>query len=100
MRQGTTTEHTFTIPLDASEISQARVTYTVGGRVVLRKETADCQMEGKTVRINLTQEDTLRFPAGHWFTGQLRALTISGDAVGSGPLREYVDPCLDGEVLR
>ena len=99
MRQGTTPTHTFTIPFDASAAAEVRVTYSVGGRVILRKETEDCQMDGTTVRVKLTQEETLRFPAGHWFSAQLRALTTDGESMVSKIMREPVDPCLDSEVL-
>ena len=61
MIRGTTPVHTFELPFDTAEIKEINIAYAHNGVVVLTKEKADCSFEGNTVRVRLTQEDTLKF---------------------------------------
>lgn len=99
MIQGTTPVHTFGIPLDATTIKKARVTYSQNNKVVLTKEGDDCTITDGSVVVKLTQEETFLFDADIPVDVQLRILTNTDDAVASRPQRVPLRTVLDGEVL-
>lgn len=99
MRRGTTPTHTFTLPLDASGIKTAQVTYAQAGRVVLTKQTPDIAVEENSVSYKLTQEETLLFNASERVELQIRLLTMGGDALASSIISIGVERILNDEVL-
>lgn len=101
MIRGTTPRHTFTIPFDTSLIKTGKVVYYQDGAVVLEKEIAHCSLDGNTITIKLTQEDTFAFNcSGGYVYIQIRLLTLEGDALASDEIRVEVRRCLDSEVLK
>ena len=100
MRRGTTPTHTFTLPLDVSMLACVKVIYAQGGQVILEKENDGCVLDGNTVTVKLTQEETFLFDC-HKKTVQIqvRVLTLGGEALASDVLRVDVEKCLDDEVL-
>ena len=100
MIRGTTPTHTFLLPFDTAEIRSLRIAYAQRGEVILQKSEADCTCEGDTLRVQLTQEDTLRFAAGDRMQMQLRVRTANGDVFASRLLCAEVEDCLCEEVLQ
>jgi hypothetical protein len=99
MRRGTTPTHTFTLPVDTSNIVKLRIAYAQLGRVVLTKTEADVTMEGNTVQLRLAQEETLAFRCSRDVEIQVKALTSAGDSLVSDIMRVEVDRCLCDEVM-
>ena len=97
MKRGTTPTHTFTLPFDVSVIEKARVLYSQGEELKLTK--TDCVLDGNTLTVKLTQEDTFKLDCGKFVDIQLRVLTPGGDALNSDIIRVAVDRCLENEVL-
>jgi hypothetical protein len=84
MIRGTTPELTFNLPFDISTIKSLYVTFTDrDGNAVLEKAKADCTLSGKTVKVKLTQAETLNFKGRQSVQIQLRVLTNDGEALAS-----------------
>lgn len=99
MIRGTTVTHTFNVDLKASEIKELKVTYSQGGRIVLFRKLADCEVTDNTIVVKLLQEDTFKFDSSKHVNIQIRVLT-NDDQVSSTPiLTVSVGACLDNEVL-
>lgn len=96
---GTTPTHTFELPFDTGKISKIKVTYAQRGRVILEKKDKQCVLDGNTVSLKLTQEDTFLFEGDKNVEIQMRILTKGGDVLASNIHRINVDKCLDREVL-
>ena len=99
MIRGTTPKHTFVLPFNTDTIAKARVVYSQTGRPVLIKEHEDLVLEGNTVEVHLTQQETLDFFCGKDVLVQVRVLTQTGEAMASDIQRVDVGRCLDDEVL-
>ena len=98
MFRATTPTHIFALPFDTSQLKEIRVTYAQGGETILSKTEADCTLNGKEIRIQLTQEETLLFKPERVYI-QLRVLTTDGNVMASNIATVYADNCLDEEVL-
>lgn len=61
MRRGTTPTLTFTADMDCTQIDKLDVSFAQRDEVVLSKGLADCTVNGNTITVNLTEEDTLLF---------------------------------------
>ena len=99
MIRGTTPTHTFNIPFDTSTVSEVRVIYAQNDEVLFTKSKTDCVLENSTIKVTLTQEDTLKFDHTKAVQIQIRILTINGDALASIVEQIGVAKCLDNEVL-
>ena len=99
MMRGTTPTHTFRLPFDTALLASARVVYKQGQREVLRKETEAFTKEGNTLKLTLSQEETLLFDCKGSVKLQLRVKTAAGQVLAMKPRIVTVDECLDGEVL-
>ena len=99
MIRGTTPTHIFTLPFDVSMVQKIRIIYAQNGTVKLTKTEADCTLEGNTVQVKLTQEDTLAFVAQSAAEIQVRVLTPAGDALASEPRWIGVNRLLENEVI-
>lgn len=99
MIRGTTPKHEFTLQFDTSLIKTIEITYAQCGKVVLKKGTADCEMSGSTVRVRLTQEETLKFDDKTYAEIQIRVLTTSGEVLASRKMSARVEAALSNEVL-
>lgn len=100
MIRGTTPTHIFTLPLDTDQLDEVMILYAQSDTVLLKKTTAECTMEGKTVRTTLTQEDTFLFDCTKPVQIQVRVLTLGGEALASTIQTIAVGKCLGGGVLR
>lgn len=99
MRQATTPTHTFELPFDTSLIDKVRVTYKQGDALVIDKRREDCTMEGQTIRLTLTQEETLALDPDYGVDIQLQVLTTGGNALTSDIYTRTVYEVQSGEVL-
>ena len=99
MRKGTTPVHTFTLPFDTAEIKCVRIVYEQNDQIRLVKETADVEMQGNVIRVQLSQEDTFHFECNTPAKVQVRTLGHGGTANTSEPICFFVYECLDNEVL-
>ena len=99
MIRGTTPTHTFKIPLDAGGLKSVMVIYAQNNVEVFRKETADCTLDGNSISVTLTQEETLKFNHRNHVQIQLRLLTDRDEALASDIKVVDVKECLNSEVL-
>lgn len=105
MRRGTTPTHTFELPFDVATVKEVQILYVQSNHykaeemTKIIKTTKDCKMEGNTVSVELTQEDTLALTHKLQVSIQLRVLTFDGTALVSEVIKRDVYPCLDSEVL-
>lgn len=100
MRRGTTPTHTFQLPVDASLLDEVKITYVQKDKEVLTKYKRDCKVNGSSISVTLTQEETLRFSQYCVCHVQVRALTNDGEAIASQIMNVKVLPLLDAEVLK
>ena len=100
MRIGTTPVHTFDLPFEISLIKELKVTYVQAGKTVIEKRLNEGEVEGNSIRFNLTQSETFRFNAGTPVEIQLRALLRNGEALSTDIINISADKCLDREVLK
>lgn len=63
MFRGTTPTFTFNLPIDANTITAASVMFRQAGSVNIEKTLADCTVDGKTLTVSLTEEETLTLRA-------------------------------------
>lgn len=99
MRRGTTPTHTFTLPIEAKNVSDALIVYFQGDKKILRKTASECHMEGNTISVDLTQEETLRFRCDKAQI-QVKVLTTDGKALVSNIITTEVLKSLADEVLK
>lgn len=99
MPRGTTPTHVFELPVHASVVQNIRLIYQQHGKTLLRKEAADCKLEGFTVSIRLTQEETFLFDHNELYRVQMRVLTTEGDVYKSNVKIVMVSECLDDEEI-
>ena len=98
MRRGSTPTHVFNVSVDPSVIGKVRILYAQGGKLVLKKEHADCVIDGQKILVKLTQEDTLAFKDGTAEI-QIRINTPDGNSVSSDICLVDVDRLLENEVF-
>lgn len=99
MKQGTTPTHIFELPFETSLIAKVRVLYRQDGKVKLRKEHEECSLNGNTISIRLTQEETLMFDCTSPVEIQLRVITLGGDSLVSDKRLVSNEECFEREVF-
>ena len=95
----TTPTHRFDLPFDAERLRSARIIYTQNGTIKLTKELSDCRIEGRSLIIELSQEETNLFRNGGNVSIQLHVLTIDDKALVSQVITVSRGVCLDSEVI-
>lgn len=95
MIRGTTPTLEFIIPFDTSQLSQAYVTLSQNGAVVIDKELRECNCNENKLSVQLTQEETLKLDNDGMTEIQIRAKTVDGEALASNIIRE-----LTGRILK
>ena len=80
MKRGTTPtlNLSFDYSLDELDIKAFFITFSQDGEVVLEKDLEQVQVNGNTITINLSQEDTLKFKGDKILKIQVRFRTDSG----------------------
>ena len=99
MIRGTTPTHTFMIPLHTASIADLRISYAQSDQEILVKKIEDCFLEGNTIKVTLTQEDTFLFDCKKTVAIQVRVKTLDGTALSSEIITVKVGKCLNNEVL-
>ena len=99
MIRGTTPTHIFTIPFDTALIADLRISYAQCGKEVVVKTKEDATLDGQTITVKLTQEETFNFDCSKRVFVQVRVLTLGGEAVSSEVMMVSVEQCLNNEVL-
>lgn len=99
MIRGTTPTHIFQIPFDTGLLKEIRVSYAQGNKVIAEKKTEDCILDGDTISVTLTQEDTLKFKHMKIVEIQLKVLTEDGCVMATPIIRKDVSEVLNEEVL-
>ena len=97
MMRGTTTIHTFELDIDTDSLAKVRVVYSQNDKRILSKE--DCQMDGNTIMVKLTQAETFLFDHKKPVEIQVRAKTKGGDVRNTDIYTVAVERCLDTEVI-
>jgi len=81
---GTTPELTFNLPFDTSMIQNLYITFKDRNKnIVLEKTETDCTLSGNTVKVELSQEETLLFEKRTKVRVQLRVKTTNDKALKS-----------------
>lgn len=99
IRQGTTPQHTFTIPFDVSLAKEIMIIYAQNDVEVFRKTTEDCAIERNTISVTLKQEDAFKLDHKQNVQIQARILTMDGNALASDVKVVSVGKCLNSEVM-
>lgn len=99
MIRGTTPTHTFNLPFDTYLIDKIKISYAQDGNVVLTKEKDDCTLQGNSVKVRLTQEETLKFNARYKVQIQVRVLTTESDSLASKIYERSMEDILEEGVL-
>ena len=99
MIQGSTPTHLFELPFSTEVINRVRVLYAQGDEVLFVKENDACTFDGRTIKVRLTQAETLLLDHKKPVQIQVRAMTTGGDSLVSPIKRVEVGQCLDDEVL-
>jgi hypothetical protein len=98
MRQGTTPTIQITInDIDLNEMQNIYVVFEQNG-YILKKESSDLDIEGNTISVSLSQEETLSFKSGNCNI-QLRMITYDGIAMASPIKTVNVYSVLNKEVI-
>lgn len=98
MRQGTMPTIQITInDIDLNEMQNIYVVFEQNG-YILKKESSDLDIEGNTISVSLSQEETLNFKEGTCNI-QLRMITKGGVAIASPIKTTKVYRVLNKEVI-
>lgn len=99
IRRCSTPTHTFTLPFDTSDIKSLMVIYAQGGNEVFHKNKEDCNLDGNTLSLTLTQEETKAFNHKLDVQVQLRVLAYNGSSIVSDIETIAVKTVLNDEVM-
>ena len=101
MIRGTTPRLEFTLPFDfdVDQLSEAYVTLSQNGEIVVDKALDECEAGDKTIAVKLTQEETLKLKSGYKTEIQIKAKLVSGDAVASDIIWQDVDRIIKDGVI-
>lgn len=99
MTRGTTPTHIFELPFDTCELTKIRILYAQNDELVLEKTEADCELEGSTIKVRLTQEETMKVEHLEMVQIQLHVLTSTDDSLVSSIHKVPAYQLLKDEVL-
>ena len=100
MWRGTTPPQAFTLPdgMSGTDFEVVYITYSQDGETIIEKTASDMTFEGRTIRLTLSQADTLQFKPGP-VKIQLRARLPTGEAIASNVISTTAKEVLkDGEI--
>lgn len=97
---GCTVTNTFSLPCGEEDIAVLYITYQQNDVTVLEKTKEDCNFEGTTAIVRLSQEDTLKFPQDDGqIRIQIRLRTIEGTVMKSNIMTASPDALLKQGVI-
>ena len=97
--RATTPTHTFRIALDISLIKALMVIYAQSDKEVFHKNLEDCTLDGNTIKVTLSQAETLKLDHERNVQIQIRGLTHDGVAFRSKIVTVSVGKILNEDVL-
>ena len=99
MSRGTSPIITCEFPFDVSTLSYAYFTIAQNERIMLNKKIECEGLEGRQIKIHLTQEETLKLKENLQAEAQVRGITRDGEAIASDIIKIYVDKILKDGVI-
>lgn len=99
MIKGTTPTHTFILPFDVTNIKECQIIYGQNDTEVFKKTLSDCVAAEKTLKVTLTQKDTLKLNHTLNVQIQVRVLTVEDKALSTRVAIYPVHKCLNDEVI-
>lgn len=99
MIRGTTPKLEFALPFDVDQIAESYITFVQNNSIVLDKALSDCQAEGNTLTVKLTQEETLKLSSGKAIEIQIRVRTKFDEALASNIIRVNTERILRDGVI-
>lgn len=99
MIRGTTPTLEFAIPFETALLAEAYITLSQNRQVVLEKKLEECNCEERKLSVRLTQEETLKLDCECNTEIQIRARTVSGDALASDIITVNTDRILKDGVI-
>lgn len=99
MIRGTTPTLVFTFPFETSVIKKLWLTFYQHGNEILTLNESHCKFDDGTVKVTLSQNDTLRLAQNTTVDFQFRVLTQNDLALASNVMTTAVQRILkDGEI--
>lgn len=103
MYRVTTPTHTYTLPISTDECAEIQITYKQDKTSVVKHYQDGTlpdgmSLEGNTVIVVLSQEETAKFAKGK-VEAQVRVLTTGGEAMASQTFKLKINDVLNDEVL-
>lgn len=100
MRRGTTQTLTFNTGLDLSRVDLLDISFAQHDEVVVSKSLEDCTIDGQTIIVNLSEDDTLKFDSRKNPVQMQLRIGIGEARLASGQMYMKVEPILKGGRLK
>lgn len=100
MFRGSTPTHKFYIPFSVDVIDKVLIAYAQNDNVLFVKEVDSSKMDGQSITVKLTQDETLLFDCFKRIVQiQLKIKTLGGDVLISKMTLVDLERCLFDEVI-
>lgn len=105
MRRGTTPTLKFSLynkdksKFDTGLVENIRVSFAQKGTLVMEKDIKECEIVDNTVRVTLSQEETLLFDYNAFVEMQLKIKTQGEKVVATSPVRVACGKILCEEII-
>ena len=99
MYRGTTPTITFTLPIDGSSLTALNLCFAQKGEILLEKNLTDCVLEGNTLRVTLTEQETLQFAADRGMVEMQLRVGCGATKMASNIMRVSVERILKDGCL-
>ena len=99
IQQGSTPTHEFELPFPTNLVSNIVVTYEQDDSIIIEKKGDEVIRDGYSVKVSLTQQDTLKFKSDKIVKIQLKVKTIEGNVIPSDIIYRGVSEVLNKEIL-
>ena len=96
MIRGTTPTHTFYIPFSAGLIKDIKIIYGQNDKPIFEKLKEDCILNGNTISVTLTAEETFQFDCKKVGQAQIHIEFLDGGKSKSEVILFAVGKCLKG----
>jgi hypothetical protein len=95
MIRGTTPKLEFTLPFDVDSLAEVFITLAQNGTTIVEKALKECECNGRCLSVMLTQDDTLKLDCDCNTEIQIRAKSVTGEALASN-----IFTCDTGRILK
>lgn len=100
MRRGTTFDLEIELEnVDLEHVAQLYIDFACLGSVVIHKTISDVEIDGHTVKVHLSQTDTLKLTPRTKVAIQARILTTDGEAVATDIIKRDVEEILEDGAI-